>query len=58
MTKDVGTQTDNTLFQLLDHDCLLYHAVWKILELKIRKYSTQIQELKKEICFLKLLFKN
>ena len=58
MTKDVGTQTDNTLFQLLDHDCLLYHTVWKILELKIRKYSTQIQELKKEICFLKLLFKN
>ena len=26
MTKDVGTQTDNTLFELLDHDYSLYHT--------------------------------
>ena len=25
MTKDVGTQTDSTLFELLDHDYLIYH---------------------------------
>ena len=26
MTKDVGTQTNNTLFELLDHDYSLYHT--------------------------------
>ena len=26
MTKDLGTQTNNTLFELLDHDCSLYHT--------------------------------
>ena len=26
MTKDVGRQTNDTLFELLDHDYSLYHA--------------------------------
>ena len=26
MAKDVGTQTNNTLFELLDHDYSLYHT--------------------------------
>ena len=49
VTKDVGTQNDNTLFELLDH-YPLYHMDYskniKILELKVQEYSTHIQELK------------
>ena len=56
MTKDVGIQTDNILFELLDHDYSLYHTDYSkniiILESKIQECSTQIQELKKEICSL------
>ena len=54
MTKLVGIQTNNTLFEWLDHDYSRYHINYgkKIISLqsKIQKYSTQIQELKKEIC--------
>ena len=53
MTKDVGTQTNNTLFQMLDHDYSLYHNDYSkniVLESKIQECSTQIQGLKKEIC--------
>ena len=57
MTKDVGTQTNNTLFELLDHDYSLYHTDHSkniiILESKIQEFSTQIHKLKKEICSLK-----
>ena len=55
MTKNVGTQTDNTIFELLDHDYSLYHTDYSknlIFELKIKEYSTQIQEFKKEKCSL------
>ena len=56
MTKDVGTLTNNTLFEFLDHDYSLYHTDYTkniiILESKIQEYSIQIQELKKEICSL------
>ena len=55
MTKNVGTQTDNTIFELLDHDYSLYHTDYSkniIFESKIKEYSTQIQEFKKEICSL------
>ena len=56
MTKDVGTQTNNTLFEMLDRDYSLYHTDYSkniiILESKIQEYSTQIQELKKETCYL------
>ena len=57
MTKNVGTQTDNTIFELLDHDYSLYHTDYSkniIFELKIKEYSTQIQEFKKEICSLNI----
>ena len=44
MTKDVGTQTNKTLFELLDHDYSLYHTDYTkniiILESKIQEYST------------------
>ena len=60
MIKDVGTQTNNTLFELLDHDYSLYHTDYSkniiILQSKIQEYSTQIQELKKEICSLNTTF--
>ena len=43
MSKDIETQTDNTLCELLDHDYSLYHTDYSkniiILESKIRKYS-------------------
>ena len=55
MTKNVGTQTDNTIFELLDHDYSIYHTDYSkhlIFESKIKEYSTQIQEFKKEICSL------
>ena len=56
MAKDVGTQTDNTLFELLDHNYSLYYTDRSkniiILESKLQEYSTQIQGLKKKICFL------
>ena len=56
MTKDVGTQIGNTLFDLLGHDYSLYHTYYSkniiILESKIQEYLTQIQELKKKICSL------
>ena len=58
MTNDVGTQTNNTLFELLDHDYSFDHTDYSkniiILESKIQEYSTQIQELKKEICSLNI----
>ena len=45
VTKDVGTQTNNTLFELLGHDYSLYHTDYSkniiILESKIQEYSTQ-----------------
>lgn len=56
MAKDVGTQTDNTLFELLDHNYSLYYIDRSkniiILESKLQEYSTQIQGLKKKICSL------
>ena len=56
MAKDVGTQTDNTLFELLDHNYSLYYIDRSkniiILESKLQDYSTQIQGLKKKICSL------
>lgn len=56
MAKDVGTQTDNTLFELLDHNYSLYYTDRSkniiILESKLQDYSTQIQGLKKKICSL------
>ena len=56
MAKDVGTQTDNTLFELLDHNYSLYYTDRSkniiILESKLQEYSTQIQGLKKKICSL------
>ena len=45
MTKDVGTQTDNTLFELLVHDHSLYHTDHCkniILESKFLEYSIQM----------------
>ena len=54
--KDVGTQTNNTLFELFDYDYSLYHTDYSkniiILESKIQEYL-RIQELYKERCFLK-----
>ena len=50
MTKDVGTQTNNTLFELVYHDYSLRHTDYSksiILESKIQEYLTQTQELKK-----------
>ena len=45
VTKDVGTQINNTLFELLGHDYSLYHIGYSkniiILESKIQEYSTQ-----------------
>ena len=56
MTNDITTQTDNTLFKLLDHDYSLYFiilvTVKTYLESKIQEYSMQIQELKKKISSL------
>ena len=56
MTKDVGTKIGNILFESMDHDYSLYHADYSkriiILGSKILEYLTQIQELKKEICYL------
>ena len=56
MAKDVGTQTDNTLFELLDHNYSLYYIDRSkniiILESKLQEYSTQIQGLKKKVCSL------
>ena len=56
MAKDVGTQTDKTLFELLDHNYSLYYIDRSkniiILESKLQEYSTQIQGLKKKICSL------
>ena len=56
MTKDVGAQTSNILFELLDHDYSRYHVDYSknimTLESKIQEYSTHIQELKKEIYYL------
>ena len=49
MAKAVGTQTSNTLFELLDYDYSLYHTDYSktiILEMKFQEYSTQVQELK------------
>ena len=44
MAKDVGTQTDNTLFELLDHNYSLYYTDRSkniiILESKLQEYST------------------
>ena len=55
MTKDFGAQTNNNLFELSDHGYSLYHVDYSknimILKSKIQEYSTQIQELKKEICY-------
>lgn len=51
MAKAVGTQTSNTLFELLDYDYSLYHTDYSktiILEMKFQEYSTQVQELKWE----------
>ena len=57
ITKDVGTQTNSTLFELLNYDYSLYHTDYSkyitTLESKIQEYSTQFQELTKEICLLK-----
>ena len=50
MTKDVGTQTNSTLFELVYHDYSLRHTDYSksiILESKIQEYLTQTQELKK-----------
>ena len=56
MTKDLGTKANNPLFELLDHDYSLYYTDYSkniiILESKIQEYSTQIKELKKEMCYL------
>ena len=45
-----------TFFELMEHDYSLYHTDYSkniaILEWKIQEYSTQMQELKKEICSL------
>ena len=51
MIKDVGTQTGNTLFELLDHDCSLYHSDYSkniiILESEIEEYSTDSTDAQK-----------
>ena len=49
MTKDVGTQTNNTLFEMLDHDYSLYHTDYSK---NIIILESKIQELKKETCYL------
>ena len=52
MPKNVGTQTNDTPFKLLNHDYSLCQTDYSkniiILESKIQEYSAQIQELKKE----------
>ena len=56
MAKDVGTQTDNTLLDLLGHDYSLHHTDYSknliILESKTCEHFTQIRELKKKRCSL------
>ena len=50
ITKDIGT--NSSLFELLDHDYSLYHTNYNKdnnFGSKIQGYSTQIQQLKKEI---------
>ena len=52
MAKDVGTQTDNTLLDLLGHDYSLHHTDYSkniiILESKTCEHLMQIRELKKK----------
>ena len=52
MTKDVGTQTDNTLFELLDHGYLLYHTDYSKNVIILDRKSRNIQRRSKEICSL------
>ena len=54
MIRDIETYTNNLLFELSEHYYSLYHTEYSknitILKFKIQEYSTQMQELKKEIC--------
>ena len=55
MTKDDGTQTNNTIFQLLEHDYSIYHTDYSksiiILELKIQECSTDPRVKKRNMLF-------